>query len=99
MRPGIILPDEAGLYALDGSTEVVPMELDKHRGCFHADKGRAVEKRGYRRSVHQQQGETLRLPGKNGPRSAFIRAIPSSTSAPADGREPQFALVRADVKG
>ncbi len=94
VRPGVFLPDGAGLYVLDGPA-VVPLQQDA--ASSRVDKGREAEKILSGIPVISSK-HTIELPGKQ----AKLRVHtldPEFYFRTADGREPEIHLVRADVKG
>jgi len=93
VRPGLILPDGQGLYAIDGK-KIVSMAQDT--AATRLNKGRTVARivTGIPMIAQKQEME---IPGK----AARIRIQtndPEFYFRTADGREPQLSLVRADVK-
>jgi hypothetical protein len=94
VRPGVILPDEAGLYVLDGQ-RVSTMEQDL--AVSHLDKGRAVAKIVTGMPVINTK-HRIDLPGK----SAKLRirgSEPEFYFRPVDGREAHLSLLRLDPSG
>jgi hypothetical protein len=94
VRPGIILPDEAGLYALDGNA-VVPMV--QNLAGSRLDKGRTAERIITGVPLIPSKAH-IEIPGK----SAKLRlhsGDPEFYFRTADRREPAVALLRADIKG
>ena len=94
VRPGVILPDEAGLYVLDGE-HVSTMEQDL--AVSHLDKGRAVAKIVTGMPVINTK-HRIDLPG----RSAKLRihgSEPEFYFRPVDGREAHLSLLRLDPAG
>jgi hypothetical protein len=94
VRPGIILPDEAGLYALDGNA-VVPMV--QNLAGSRLDKGRTAERIITGVPLIPSKAH-IEIPGK----SAKLRlhsGDPEFYFRTADRREPSVTLLRADVKG
>ncbi len=93
-RPGIILPDGPGLYALDGKLVVT---MTQNLAVSRLDKARTAERVITGLPIIPAKVH-IALPGK----SAKIRlhaADPEFYFRTADGREPSLSLVRADVKG
>jgi hypothetical protein len=94
IRPGVILPDEAGLYVLDGE-RVSTMEQDLAES--HLDKGRTVARIVTGVPVINTK-HRIDLPGK----SAKLRiqgSEPEFYFRPVDGRDAHLSLLRLDVVG
>ena len=94
IRPGVILPDEAGLYVLDGE-HVSTMEQDL--AVSHLDKGRTIAKIVTGMPVINTK-HRIELPGK----SAKLRirgSEPEFYFRPVDGREAHLSLLRLDPSG
>jgi hypothetical protein len=94
IRPGVILPDEAGLYVLDGQ-RVSTMEQDL--AVSHLDKGRTIAKIVTGMPVINTK-HRIDLPGK----SAKLRihgGEPEFYFRPIDGRVAHLSLLRLDPSG
>jgi hypothetical protein len=94
VRPGVILPDEAGLYVLDGQ-RVSTMEQDL--AVSRVDKGRTVARIVTGVPVINNK-HNIELPGK----SAKLRihdGDPEFYFRPVDGRDAHLSLLRLDVNG
>jgi len=94
VRPGTILPDEAGLYALDGNVIVTMVQ---NLAVSHLDKGRTAERIISGVPLIPSKAH-IEIPGK----SAKLRlhsGDPEFYFRTADGREPSVTLLRAGVKG
>jgi hypothetical protein len=92
-RPGIILPDEAGLYALDGTLVVTMVQ---NLAVSRLDKGRTAERIITGLPIIPAKMH-IAIPGK----SAKLRlhgGDPEFYFRTADGREPAISLLRAEVK-
>jgi hypothetical protein len=93
-RPGIILPDEAGLYALDGTLVVT---MAQNLAVSRLDKARTAERIITGLPIIPAKMH-IAIPGK----AAKIRlhgGDPEFYFRTADGREPAISLLRAEVKG
>jgi hypothetical protein len=95
IKPGLFLPDDVGLYALDRDKQIRPMKQDE--AVVKTSTGREVEK--------ILSGISL-IPGKASMQIAGEHAAirlatddPEFYMRPADRREPRFQLVRLQVKG
>jgi hypothetical protein len=94
VRPGTILPDEAGLYALDGNIVVTMVQ---NLAVSHLDKGRTAERIISGVPLIPSKAH-IEIPGK----SAKLRlhsGDPEFYFRTADGREPSVTLLRVGVKG
>jgi hypothetical protein len=94
VRPGVILPDEAGLYVLDdGHVTTMEQDLAVSRLSTGREVGRIVTGVPFISSKH-----FIELPGKR----AKIRVHESDLEfyfRPVDGRDAQFSLLRLDDNG
>jgi len=94
VRPGVILPDAAGLYVLDG-TKILAMEQDQAESRM--DKGREVARIATGVPLINTKHH-IELPGKHA--KVRVRSTePEFYFRPVDGREPQISLLRLDVNG
>jgi hypothetical protein len=95
IKPGLFLPDDAGLYALDRDKMIRPMKQDE--AVVKTSTGREVEK--ILSGISLIPGKaSMQIPGEH----AAIRLAtddPEFYMRPADRREPRFQLVRLQVKG
>jgi hypothetical protein len=95
IKPGLFLPDEVGLYALDRDKEIRTMKQSTAEVKFSA--GRETEKILTGVPLINSK-KTMDIPGSR----AALRlstAEPEFYFRPADGREPRFRLLRAQLKG
>lgn len=94
-RPGILLPDDAGLYALDGKMVVT---MEQNEAVSHLDKGRFAERMVTGVPLIPTKAH-IEIPGKR----AKIRlhsGDPEFYFRTADGREPAVSLMHVTaVKG
>ena len=94
-RPGILLPDDAGLYALDGKMVVT---MEQNEAVSHLDKGRFAERMVTGVPLIPTKAH-IEIPGKR----AKIRlhsGDPEFYFRTADGREPDLSLMHITaVKG
>jgi hypothetical protein len=94
-RPGILLPDNAGLYALDGKVVVT---MEQNEAVSHLDKGRVAERIVTGVPLIPMKAH-IEIPGKH----AKIRlhsSDPEFYFRTADGRDPAVSLIRITaVKG
>lgn len=93
IKPGLFLPDGVGFYALDGK---LIYEMKQSQAGAHLSKGRETERilTGVPLIPRKQ---TLEIPDTK----AALRvtsAEPEFFMRPADGREPRFRLLHAQVK-
>jgi hypothetical protein len=94
VKPGLFLPDEKGLYAIDGDT-ISLMEQDKT--STHINKSRALG-----RMITGLPLITDKFHVQVEGKKAALRlhtVEPEFYFRPDDGREPRIVLVRAEVKG
>jgi hypothetical protein len=95
IKPGLFLPDEVGLYALDRNNLIRNMKQSE--AVVKTSTGRQVEK--IISGVSLIPGkQTMEIPGEH----AAMRlntAEPEFFMRPADQREPRFRLLRAQIKG
>ena len=95
IKPGLFLPDEVGLYALDRNNLIRNMKQSE--AVVKTSTGRQVEK--IISGVSLIPGkQTMEIPGEH----AAMRlntAEPEFFMRPADRREPRFRLLRAQIKG
>jgi hypothetical protein len=94
VRAGVFLPDQVGLYAVDGAT-VTQMEQEKAQ--VHLDKGRAAA-RIITGVPFISTKQYVEIPGKH----AKIRihsSDPEFYFRTADKREPKITLLHTDVQG
>ena len=95
IKPGLFLPDEVGLYALDRNNLIRNMKQSE--AVVKTSTGRQVEK--IISGVSLIPGkQTMEIPGDH----AAMRlntAEPEFFMRPADQREPRFRLLRAQIKG
>ena len=82
-RPGILLPDNAGLYAVDGKAVVT---MEQNEAVSHLDKGRVRRTHGYRgaldpdESAHRNSGQTREDPAALARIRNFIFALRTAAS-------------------
>lgn len=92
VRPGVILPDEAGMYVLDG-TKVLTLQQDQ--AVSRMDKGREIARIATGVPLINTK-HSVDLPGKRA--KLRIRSTePEFYFRPVDGREPHISLFRLDV--
>ena len=94
VRPGLILPDDFGLYALDGN---VIRTMQQDHAEAHFDKARTFERIATGMPLIKSK-QNVDIPGKN----ANIRmqsADPEFYFRTADQRDPQMSLLRVEVSG
>ena len=92
VRPGVILPDEAGLYVLDG-TKI--LALQQNQAASHMDKGREVARIATGVPLINTK-HRVDLPGKRA-KLRISSTEPEFYFRPVDGREPHISLLRLDV--
>ncbi len=94
VRPGVILPDDAGLYVLDGK-QVSTMQ--QNLAASHLDKGRTVARIVTGVPLISDK-HRIDLPGK----SAKLRIHsdePEFYFRPVDGRDAHLSLLKLEVSG
>jgi hypothetical protein len=95
IKPGLFLPDEVGFYALDRDKHIRNMKQSE--AVVKGSTGRQVEK--IISGISLIPGKaTMQIPGEH----AAMRLTtdePEFFLRPADQREPQFRLLRAQSKG
>jgi hypothetical protein len=94
VRPGVILPDEAGLYVLDSSKILL---LEQNQGESHLDKGREVAKIVTGVPLIDSK-HRVDLPGKYA-KLRIHSTDPEFYFRPVDGRAPHIFLLKLDVIG
>jgi len=94
IRPGIFLPDAVGFYALENGKLI--SEMKQSEADAHLSKKRETAK--ILTGIPLIPGkQTLELPGARAT-MRFTSGDPEFFMRPADDREPQFKLVRTEVK-
>lgn len=94
VRPGVILPDKAGLYVLDGMKIVA---LQQSQAESHMDKGREVARIATGVPLINTK-HRIDLPGKRA-KLRINSTEPEFYFRPVDGRQPHISLLRLDVNG
>jgi hypothetical protein len=94
VRPGVLLPDEAGLYILDGM-KIRTMEQDQAES--HLNKGREVARVATGVPLINNK-HSVELSGKHA-KLRIRSSEPEFYFRPVDGRDPHISLLRLDVNG
>jgi hypothetical protein len=94
VRPGVILPDEAGLYLLDGQHIST---LEQALAVSHLDKGRAIAKIVTGVPLISSK-HSIDLPGSRA-KLRIRSSDPEFYFRPVDGRDAHLSLLRLDVNG
>ncbi len=95
IKPGLFLPDEVGLYAVDRDKEIRTMKQSTAEVKFSA--GRETEKILSGVALINSK-KTMDIPGSRAA-MRLSTAEPEFYFRPVDGREPRFRLLRAQFKG
>jgi hypothetical protein len=93
IRPGVILPDEAGLYALDG-LKVSTMEQDL--AVSRMNKGREVARIASGVGPLISSRHEIEIAGKRA-KLRIGASEPEFYFRPVDGRDPDFSLLQLEV--
>ena len=95
IKPGLFLPDAVGFYALDRDKLI--REMKQSTAVIKTSTGREVER--IMSGVPMIPSKrTMEIPGERAA-MRLATAEPEFFMRPADEREPQFRLLRAQVKG
>jgi len=95
IKPGLFLPDAIGFYALDRDKLI--REMKQSTAVIKTSTGREVER--IMSGVPMIPSKrTMEIPGERAA-MRLATAEPEFFMRPADEREPQFRLLRAQVKG
>lgn len=95
IKPGLFLPDDVGLYALDRDKQIRPMKQDE--AVVKTSTGREVEK--ILSGIPLIPGKaSMQIAGEHAP-IRLATDDPEFYMRPADRREPRFQLVRLQIKG
>ncbi len=95
IKPGLFLPDAVGFYALDRDNSVRVMKQSTANIKMSA--GREVERIMTGVAMIPKK-QTMEIPGEHAA-MRLTTAEPEFFMRPADGREPRFRLLRAQVTG
>jgi hypothetical protein len=95
IKPGLFLPDDIGMYALDRDKQVRVMKQSD--AIVKMSTAREMEKRLSGVALIPDKG-TMSIPGERAA-MRLATAEPEFYFRPVDRREPRFRLVRAQIKG